>query len=338
MDTSGLQLRLGQKVTALPDVLDTRKKTLLSTSTGSTPPNSLSSSGTLKMTKEEKREKEKDKADRREKEKAERKERERVEKAERAEMRSKALTSPSMSNIFNLQGASGDGLADTDEYKEEESDDIKFAPFDADDMDGIPRIKAASINKLIERLTHEVYPDIKFRNVFMLTYRSFMDPHQLLQKLDERFHCCTDAKESRLKTIQLRVVGVVKAWIESYTDDFIDDESLNMALVDLINKMGKTMEAPSAQLNHILQKRLDKRSSKCLSAPKVEVTLGSQNGFDWLQMDETEVAQQICVLEFAIYRAISAKETLNLNWSKNKERSPNVLSMIEQFNRVSHPF
>lgn len=37
----------------------------------------------------------------------------------------------------------------------------------------------------------------------MLTYRSFMDPHQLLQKLDQRFHSKTQ-NESTAKTIQLR--------------------------------------------------------------------------------------------------------------------------------------
>lgn len=96
--------------------------------------------------------------------------------------------------------------ATTQEYYEEDSDDVKYTyaenyPF--------PKIKAASIDKLIERLTHEVYPgkyskliliinlfiliniiiilDIMFRNTFMLTYRSFMEPHQLLVKLDQRY-------------------------------------------------------------------------------------------------------------------------------------------------------
>jgi len=138
---------------------------------------------------------------------------------------------------------------------EEDNEDIKFSY--TDESYQFPKIKAASVDRLIERLSHETYPDIKFRTTFMLTYRSFMDPYQLLQKLDARFHKrYTD--DSITKTIQLRVVGVVKAWIENYSDDFFDDDTLNDELVQLINKMGKSLGAPALQLNNILQKRLEK--------------------------------------------------------------------------------
>ena len=97
--------------------------------------------------------------------------------------------------------------------------------------------------------------------------------------------------------------------------------------------MGQTLEAPAAQLNNILQKRFDKHL-KDTPDPLPQVT--EVPNYNWIEMDETEVAQQICILEFSFYRSISAKETLNLNWSKHKERSPNVLEMIEQFNMVGH--
>ena len=48
-------------------------------------------------------------------------------------------------------------------------------------------IKAASLDKLLEFLTHESYTDPKYRNAFLLTYRSFCTASELLAKLIDRF-------------------------------------------------------------------------------------------------------------------------------------------------------
>lgn len=128
------------------------------------------------------------------------------------------------------------------------------------------------------------------------------------------------------------MIGVVKAWIENYTDDFFGDNSLHQFLFQFIEKMGEIIGSPALQLKNIFQKNLDKQKSKPivnLDTPAVKLKAG------WLDMDEDVVAQQICLLEFRIYSGISAKETLNQNWQKHKENSPNVLALIEQFNRVS---
>lgn len=38
------------------------------------------------------------------------------------------------------------------------------------------QIKCATLNKLIERVTHEKYTDLNTRYVFLLTYHSFTTP------------------------------------------------------------------------------------------------------------------------------------------------------------------
>jgi len=47
---------------------------------------------------------------------------------------------------------------------------------------------SASINKLIEYMTHEtIHVDNAFRHTFFLTYHSFTSPSELLEKLMDRF-------------------------------------------------------------------------------------------------------------------------------------------------------
>jgi RasGEF N-terminal motif len=52
--------------------------------------------------------------------------------------------------------------------------------------EGLPPIKAATLERLIERLTPEEFVDSAFRKCFLLTYRSFADPTTVLLKLQER--------------------------------------------------------------------------------------------------------------------------------------------------------
>ena len=55
-------------------------------------------------------------------------------------------------------------------------------------------------------------------------------------------------------------------------------------------------------------------------------------------LDPTEIARQLTLIEWNLFRRIAPKELLSLSWSKkDKEfRSPNVLKMIARFNEVSN--
>ena len=66
--------------------------------------------------------------------------------------------------------------------------DIKFNPTtDAYVPQTAPSIRAATISRLVERLAYDRYSDINYLKSFMMTYRSFMTPYQLLEKLTLRY-------------------------------------------------------------------------------------------------------------------------------------------------------
>ena len=56
-----------------------------------------------------------------------------------------------------------------------------------------------------------------------------------------------------------------------------------------------------------------------------------------IELHPEEVARQLTLLEFDLYRAIRPWECLGLAWSKkDKEtKAPNILKMIQRFNQVS---
>jgi hypothetical protein len=83
---------------------------------------------------------------------------------------------------------------DEDHWKD--SDDIKFSK---EDEAQIPKIKAATIDKLIERLTYDGHPDISFMKQFLTTYRSFLKPSELMEKLILRY-CVTPPMQAFMLT------------------------------------------------------------------------------------------------------------------------------------------
>lgn len=68
-----------------------------------------------------------------------------------------------------------------------------------------PQVQAATIDRLVERLTYEEYTDAKFIHVFLLTYRSLLSPLDLMERLLVRFCYVTPSillpKDSAIETI-----------------------------------------------------------------------------------------------------------------------------------------
>ena len=105
-------------------------------------------------------------------------------------------------------------------------------------------MKAGTLNKLVERLTFHKHPDSDYLNAFLMTYRSFCTPKQLLDLLILRFdtplpiNCLQEDlqrfKEQRLTPIRLRVANVLKNWIDKFFQDFMEDRSLVASFLQFI--------------------------------------------------------------------------------------------------------
>ncbi|KAJ3204388.1 hypothetical protein HK099_001171, partial [Clydaea vesicula] len=95
-----------------------------------------------------------------------------------------------------------------------------------------PSINAGSFSTddLIKRLTHETVHDVEFTKVFLMLYRKFMRPGQLLDRLMDRFDLFEGATPPQtLSTIRnvsvihpchLRVCNVLILWLTDYWVDF----------------------------------------------------------------------------------------------------------------------
>ena len=191
---------------------------------------------------------------------------------------------------------------------------------------------------------------------------------ELLSKLSSRFHVplppnlspeeLVHFKTYKLDRIQIRVCSVLKNWLdEHWMADFQEDPALKKELQTLINSMlensGSLLTSQLAKaLNALLRKKertaalssggrpAGVSSSNVNVPPKLlissKLTLDS---FDLMQVDATELARQLTLMDFDKFRSIQPRECLNQNWSKplaiKSVLAPNILAMISQFNKIS---
>ncbi|KAJ3425249.1 ras guanine nucleotide exchange factor i-related [Anaeramoeba flamelloides] len=211
-------------------------------------------------------------------------------------------------------------------------------------------VKAATLNKLIEKLTPGGKSDTDYLHTFLMSYQSFTTPRDFLDKLIERYHVPKrqDQKfveyQKTKKTIQISIGRVLKKWIETYFSDFnhrlisemsnfidnvlVNDGNENLAklLRSSINKMQK-----DSTLNRIGRAKTnppDPITPKNIWSPDLKLE----------DIDEEEIARQETLIEHQMYLQIKPTELLQEAWSKEnaKIKSPNVLNLIKRFESIAN--
>eukprot|EP00735_Rhodelphis_limneticus_P013211 TRINITY_DN677_c0_g1::TRINITY_DN677_c0_g1_i1::g.28801::m.28801 TRINITY_DN677_c0_g1::TRINITY_DN677_c0_g1_i1::g.28801 ORF type:complete len:859 (-),score=212.78,sp/Q54PQ4/GEFA_DICDI/36.55/4e-93,sp/Q54PQ4/GEFA_DICDI/47.37/8e-07,RasGEF/PF00617.14/6.1e+03,RasGEF/PF00617.14/7.7e-55,RasGEF_N/PF00618.15/1.6e-23 TRINITY_DN677_c0_g1_i1:289-2865(-) len=219
-------------------------------------------------------------------------------------------------------------------------------------------IKAATLNKLVERLTIDKAPEGvdlgQYTKTFLMTFQSFTTPEKLLDKLLERFEVPVPASVSGDKEvsvwktrvqqpIQLRVVNVLKTWIQTSFHHF------NAKLINKVKGFVEySLEPKSKEMAKMLSLTLEKKIQNKRNDAQIQHDMAAPDpvvdyhtifspSLMWTMIDGLEIARQLTLMEYDDYSAILPQELLDLAWSKAKlrYRAPNVLKMIHRSNSLS---
>jgi len=210
-----------------------------------------------------------------------------------------------------------------------------------------PEMHLGTLNSFVLRLTEtENEVDNYFMKAFLATYQSFTTPLQLFTKLLERYNVPDHVDESLAKKVRLRVVIVLKYWIQTQFYD-INNQLLEKitAFLSTIRESGQ--ELIGKQLENLL---IQKEEDRKISIRKIE--MGELPPLDTNQLydlnpvspahvlftsDALQIAKQITMHECSVFHAIEPSELLNQAWSKPDLRyqSPNVLRFIHSLNKLS---
>uniref|UniRef100_A0A0P4W486 Ras-GEF domain-containing protein n=1 Tax=Scylla olivacea TaxID=85551 RepID=A0A0P4W486_SCYOL len=166
--------------------------------------------------------------------------------------------------------------------------------------------------------------------------------------------------------VQFRVLNVLRHWVDYHFYDFERDQSLLENLTNFLDKVkGKSMRKWVESITKIIQRRCNEEQreitfslNRSPPSPKWHIKLeekdweailpigagGTSTNPDYvrplLMLHPIEIARQLTLLEFDLYRAVKPSELVGTPWTKEgkEKRSPNLLKLIYHTNNVTRWF
>ncbi|BHF71831.1 hypothetical protein SprV_0401489200 [Sparganum proliferum] len=242
---------------------------------------------------------------------------------------------------------------------------IQFERPQVDSSAEIPVIKAATITKLIERMTYHAYYDSKSIRTFLQTYRRFLSPHDLLDLLIKRFNMPRPDFEGALQAnikscrsfsdvasliprmelrfhsaykrrIQYRVLSLITKWVRD-SAYFKHDFSLDNALKNKLLNFLQTIETPAladsvATITKCLRGERPRVVHTIVLKPPERLDLGLIQRSDQIRLTNVhplELARQVTLHEWELYSKIEFWEVNG----KDKSNGPNLKNSLEFSNK-----
>ncbi|TGJ78742.1 hypothetical protein E0Z10_g10020 [Xylaria hypoxylon] len=230
--------------------------------------------------------------------------------------------------------------------------DIKTSP---------PAVKGGSLLALVEQLTRHDKLEPNFNNTFLLTYRSFTTSRELFELLVKRFNIQPpeglskieyDAwKDRKLKFIRFRIVNILKSWFENFWMEELNEESIQ--IIRDVHKFAEltlpATETPGAKgllavlEAHLTGQEISKKRLVQTLANNIPTPIMPKNmkKLKFLDIDVTEFARQLTIIESKLYAKIKPSECLNKTWQKKvtdgePEPAPNVKALILHSNQMTN--
>ncbi|RKP27015.1 ras guanine nucleotide exchange factor domain-containing protein [Syncephalis pseudoplumigaleata] len=266
------------------------------------------------------------------------------------------IPSPTTSCLF-IDGLVGNTAPVLTSSKPTTEEKPWFLGYDYDESEIVftvdANVKGGTLRALVERCTLHDALDTTFVNNFLLTYRSFTTSEEFLNLLFKRFQVQPPPgltaeemeiwRSKKQKPIQLRVFNIIKQWLESIYHE--DDDA---GLLNRLHEFIRTTMSPhlkTVSLLKLIEKRQTKTNDYTLrklvrnikqEAPP-SIMPKNLKKLKFLDIDPTEFARQLTIMDSGLYNKITPVECLNKAWS-NKENScaVNIKAMIEISNHLTH--
>mmetsp|Transcript_9301 Transcript_9301/g.23316 ORF Transcript_9301/g.23316 Transcript_9301/m.23316 type:complete len:480 (-) Transcript_9301:83-1522(-) len=140
--------------------------------------------------------------------------------------------------------------------------------------------------------------------------------------------------------LRIRTLSFIQLWLEaSFSRDFFEENSeLYESLLNFLNDNSSKHQADCNRLKLlILRLRKARREAVKLQRGAMDMKKLLPKKLNFLDLNVSEVAEQLTLIESEMFRRIQSHEFLKLSW-RSKDRAvlaPGVVAMVERFNMVS---
>lgn len=224
-----------------------------------------------------------------------------------------------------------------------------------------PQLRGGTLTALVEQLTRHDKLDAPFNNTFLLTYRSFTSASELFEMLVRRFsiqppHGISEDDyktwvEKKQKLIRFRVVNILKSWFDNYWMENSEAESnelLRRVFSFAKDSIATTQTPGSGPLMTSVEQRLRGQETNAkVMVPTLNTPIPppimpkNMKKLKFLDIDATEFARQLTIIESRLYGKIKPTECLNKTWQKKvgadePEPAANVKALILHSNQLTN--
>ncbi|KAI9102516.1 ras guanine nucleotide exchange factor domain-containing protein [Phlyctochytrium arcticum] len=213
-------------------------------------------------------------------------------------------------------------------------------------------ISAGTPDALIEALVDSGAPDLVYLDTFLITYRHFYTPDQVVEKLQECYQRQMEGKPllggiGTPSSVMNGIVSFLKKWVGAYPVDFSDTKT-KKALNDFLGVIaGGEYASYGKQIQNIFAHEMAAIEIAQRQAPAEEFANMTRNpkelavllrDFDIFSQSSKKIAQQLTLVDFKLFRAIRSEEfALTLWGDKQKDwRTVRLRAYIDRFNRVGY--
>lgn len=235
---------------------------------------------------------------------------------------------------------------------------IRFIDNKSKSYTSIPTIAQGTLAKLVERVTYHKYTDLALVKQFLTTFRFFAKPREILELLMQRYDIPlpedlennTDdivkieikkrLQKEYIKPVQLRVINVMRHWIDYHFDDFEKETelvSIMMGFFEVCKRKQTTMRKWINPLERTIQRKQEhqqrKRGDSVVgsSEPVVWHLSRLQEEYSLFSLHPLEIAKQATLIENEFYRSVTPQELLGSHEEKQGGNMAKMVNFSERF-------
>uniref|UniRef100_A0A0A1XMU3 CRK SH3-binding GNRP n=1 Tax=Zeugodacus cucurbitae TaxID=28588 RepID=A0A0A1XMU3_ZEUCU len=215
----------------------------------------------------------------------------------------------------------------------EEIDVTKYLVVKRKDEDG-PEVKGGYVDALIVHASR-VQNDNAFIDAFITTFRTFIQPIDVIEKLTHRytiFFCCQNDQKQR---VARETFSLLMRVVDGLTSMDLTDQLLALIVEFNYQLVCAGQLYLAKTLRGIFVEKVTLYREHRLPPPKADMHITVTNQPSLLELKSMEIAEQMTLLDADLFQKIEIPEVLLFAKEQSEERSPNLNKFTEHFNNMS---
>ncbi|XP_067641660.1 guanine nucleotide-releasing factor 2 isoform X4 [Eurosta solidaginis] len=215
----------------------------------------------------------------------------------------------------------------------EEIDVSRYLVLKRKDEDG-PEVKGGYVDALIVHASR-VQNDNAFIDAFITTFRTFIQPIDVIEKLTHRytiFFCCQNEQKQR---VARETFSLLMRVVDGLTSMDLTDQLLTLIVEFNYQLVCAGQLYLAKTLRSIFVEKVTLYREQRLPPPKIDMHITVTNQPSLLDLKSVEIAEQMTLLDANLFQKIEIPEVLLFAKEQSEEKSPNLNKFTEHFNNMS---